>query len=61
MRVAAERVVASSPVASSPPVANDGAVRDPAAAANALVPGQGELDPADAGRMLPRITVERVA
>ena len=32
-----------------------------AGAANALTPGQGELDPADAGRMLPRISIERVA
>lgn len=30
-------------------------------AANALTPGQGELDPADAGRMLPGITLERIA
>ena len=30
-------------------------------AANALVPGQGELDPADADRMLPAIGVERIA
>jgi fructose-1-phosphate kinase PfkB-like protein len=29
-------------------------------AANALVPGQGELDPADADRMLPAITLERI-
>ena len=29
-------------------------------AANALVPGQGEFDPADADRMLPAITLERV-
>ena len=29
-------------------------------AANALVPGQGELEPADADRMLPGIGVERV-
>jgi tagatose 6-phosphate kinase len=31
-----------------------------AACANALVHGQGELDPADAGRVLPRVTLERV-
>jgi len=30
-------------------------------AANALVPGQGELDPADAERMLPAIDVKRIA
>lgn len=30
-------------------------------AANALVPGQGELDPADAERMLPAISVQRIA
>jgi 1-phosphofructokinase family hexose kinase len=30
-------------------------------AANALVPGQGELDPADAERMLPGIRVDRLA
>ena len=29
-------------------------------AANALVPGQGELDPADADRMLPAISVQRI-
>lgn len=29
--------------------------------ANALVPGQGEFDPADADRMLPAITLERIA
>lgn len=29
-------------------------------AANALVPGQGELDPADADRMLPAISLERI-
>jgi fructose-1-phosphate kinase PfkB-like protein len=31
-----------------------------AACANALVPGQGELDPADAARVLPHVTLERV-
>ena len=31
------------------------------AAANALVPGQGEFDPADADRMLPAITLDRIA
>ncbi len=30
------------------------------AAANALVPGQGEFDPADADRMLPAITLDRI-
>lgn len=30
------------------------------AAANALLPGQGELDPADADRMLPAITLDRI-
>jgi 1-phosphofructokinase family hexose kinase len=30
-------------------------------AANALVPGQGELDPVDAERMLPAISVDRIA
>jgi 1-phosphofructokinase family hexose kinase len=30
------------------------------AAANALVPGQGEFDPVDADRMLPAITLERI-
>jgi tagatose 6-phosphate kinase len=31
-----------------------------AACANALVPGQGELDPADAARLLPHVTLERI-
>jgi len=31
-----------------------------AACANALIPGQGELDPADAGRVLPLVTLERI-
>jgi fructose-1-phosphate kinase PfkB-like protein len=30
------------------------------AAANALIPGQGEFDPADANRMLPAITLDRI-
>jgi tagatose 6-phosphate kinase len=30
-------------------------------AANALVPGQGELDPVDADRMLPAISIDRIA
>jgi hypothetical protein len=30
-------------------------------AANALVPGQGELNPADAERFLPAIHIDRIA